>query len=275
LTVQFAPSTTGSRDATLKVGATTVTLHGTGTPGPVGPRATVSPAAADFGLKYDGPSTPPPKQAGVTSPVGFQVVTLTNTGSASLTVTGATVTGPDAAAFQVASPATCTGCLPPPVPCVGSTLAPGHACQLWVSFQPTAVGPATATLSFADNAPNPGTLTLSGTGSNDILAVNPNPADFGAVAVGGSTTTPTLTVTNISNGLAGIGAVLDATPDYQLVATTCPTATPNAKTPPTLPPGGSCTLTVQFAPSTTGSRDATLKVGATTVTLHGTGTLTI
>ncbi len=80
-----------------------------------------------------------------------QFVTVTSTGTAPLTVTGATVSG---AGFTLAGPGL-------PV-----TLNPGNAVTLQVKFGPQTAGAATGSLTITSNAPAGGTavVTLSGTG---------------------------------------------------------------------------------------------------------------
>jgi uncharacterized repeat protein (TIGR03803 family) len=72
-----------------------------------------------------------------------------NTGLANLALTSFAVSGP----FAI-SATTC-----------GATLAAGRACQVSITFSPTATGVSTGTLSVSDNAPGaPQTVNLSGTG---------------------------------------------------------------------------------------------------------------
>ena len=76
--------------------------------------------------------------------------TVTNTGNASLSITGITVSGPDAAAF--AKSTTC------------ATVAPSATCTISVTFTPTTAGAKTASLSIASNVTGSPTLVgLSGT----------------------------------------------------------------------------------------------------------------
>ena len=53
----------------------------------------------------------------------------------------------------------------------GSSVAPGAACTIGVTFTPSASGARTATLSVTDNANGEGrqTVSLSGTGSHDVI----------------------------------------------------------------------------------------------------------
>jgi hypothetical protein len=93
---------------------------------------------------------------GSTSPA--QTVTVSNPGSAAVSMNSVGVTGP----FSEGN-----NC--------GTTLAAGASCTVTLTFAPTASGTATATLTVNSSAPSsPLTVTLSGTGtsSNTNLALN-------------------------------------------------------------------------------------------------------
>jgi uncharacterized repeat protein (TIGR01451 family) len=108
---------------------------------PSTPQATLSPTALTF------PSTSP------TVAAAAQIVTLTNSGGAPLSITGITITGANASAFTQTS-------------ACGSTLASSANCSISVVFIPPATGTYTANLSVADNASgSPQTVILNGTGS--------------------------------------------------------------------------------------------------------------
>jgi chitodextrinase len=110
------------------------------------PAVLFSPAALDLGNQ----------------PIGVQSaavpVTLTNVGSATLNVTGLSITGVQAAEFGQTSN------------CVGA-IAPQGSCTISVTMTPAAAGLRSATLSVADNAPgNPHALPVSGTGVGFSIA---------------------------------------------------------------------------------------------------------
>jgi subtilase family serine protease len=87
-----------------------------------------------------------------------KAVTLTNTGSATLTISTIATSG-DFALATVTKTKKIT-------PCVnGGTVAAGASCEVKVTFTPTEAGARTGDLTFTDNAPNsPQTVALSGTG---------------------------------------------------------------------------------------------------------------
>lgn len=83
-----------------------------------------------------------------------QKVVLTDTGGASLRVSGLTFSGPDAGDFLVSSN-----------DCEGDELDPGVSCEVNVAFAPQAQGPRTAALDIETTDPNsPATVALTGTG---------------------------------------------------------------------------------------------------------------
>ena len=96
------------------------------------------------------------------SPVGIssaaQTVTLTNTGSQALSISGLTLGGTAPSDFaEVAD--TC-----------GSSVAGGAKCTIEATFTPAAASSYTATLSIKDNATgSPQTISLSGTGVHYIM----------------------------------------------------------------------------------------------------------
>jgi hypothetical protein len=153
-----------------------------------------------------------------------------------------------------------------------STLAPANSCTALVRFAPTATGSKTATLIFTDNAsPSTQSVTLSGTGgSAPTLALSASSLSFGSITsnsgnavqsvilTNSSTTTP-LNLTSIALSGAGIGF----------------TQLNNCG--PALPASSTCTLLVQFTPTSKGTQSATLTLtsnnpsATATVALSGTG----
>ena len=155
INVTFSPTATGSRSGTLTITSNaasspdTVTLTGTG----VAPAIAVSPGSLAFG----------------TVPIGTvstaQSVTVTNSGTSGLNVSGTTVSGP----FAIAADG-CSG---------GSAIAPGDSCQIGVQFAPASTGPASGTLTIKSDG-GTATVALSGSGSpsadlNVSIGAAPNP----------------------------------------------------------------------------------------------------
>jgi len=141
--VRFRPLGTGLKTASLRItdslpgSAPTVALSGTATPGPW-----LSPSVQT--LKFG--SVP----VGTTS--GSESVTLTNVGSADMTISAITVDGANAGDFTGLT----HDC---------ATVAPGESCSAGIAFRPTATGLRTANLTITDTAPrSPHHVGLSGTG---------------------------------------------------------------------------------------------------------------
>src|SRR5262249_49824374 len=91
-----------------------------------GTTVSLSTTSLDFGTQLIGTSSAP------------QVVTLTNTGAVSLTISSIAVSGADSEDFGQTN--TC-----------GSHLPPGASCTISVTFAPTQTGPRTASLTITDN----------------------------------------------------------------------------------------------------------------------------
>jgi hypothetical protein len=149
ISVIFTPSASGARTAALSIADNasgspqTVSLSGTGTSTTAA--VSLSPTSLAFGNQ--------PVQMTSSS----QTVTLTNTGTAALSITSLATTGANASDFAEVN--TC-----------GSPVAAGANCTIAVWFNPAAGGTRTAALSIADNASgSPQTVSLSGTGSHDVV----------------------------------------------------------------------------------------------------------
>ncbi len=235
--LRFVPSSRGPKTATF-VWATsgaaemgTVELEGLGLQPPTvgfGP----APAFPDQRIDAAGPA---------------RTVTVTNTGDLPLDVSDVSLTGPDAAAFELLSE-----------DCTATTIAPAATCDVTLRFAPAAAGARTAALRLAGNSPaGPSDLALSATGLTPPQ-VELGPAPSFPLQVPG-TTGPgrTVTVTNTGQAPLTVNAVSLTGPDagdFTLAAQTC-TAGPIAA-------GGSCEATIRFAPTGLGARAAALRVAS-------------
>ncbi|MGO8817909.1 MAG: beta strand repeat-containing protein [Terriglobia bacterium] len=107
-----------------------------------------------------------------------QVVTLSNTGNTSLTLSSLTFAGVDASDFTEAN--TC-----------GSSVAAGGTCTIAVMFTPAAAGSRSAALSINDNAgASPQSVSLSGSGIHDVMlswAASTTPGILGYYVYRGTT----------------------------------------------------------------------------------------
>jgi hypothetical protein len=158
--------------------------------------------------------------------------------------------------------------------CSGATLTLGMSCTVGVRFQPTQLGPQTATLVIpnGDSDESPITVTLSGTGLGSEVSVAPPALGFGAVAVGGTSGIQSISIHNSGAASLVLGAVTFVTGGAEFVTTsdTCSGQTIGS--------WQACAMGVQFAPAGPGPRAGVLEVATNdvdesvvSVTLAGTG----
>ena len=224
ITVAFKPTLNGTRTGSLFVSDNspgsphTVSLTGTG----VGPDAMLSAGTLNFS---DQP-------VGTTS--GPQIVTLTNDGSASMTIAGIQTIG----GF-----ADTTKC--------GASLAAGMNCTISVTFQPTATGVNSGALTISDNAPgSPQTVTLIGDavkGPAPVAYLSPTTLTFGPQPVSTTSLTQSITVTNTGNATLDITQYSNTGP-FTVGSTNCGTQ---------LAAGARCGTQISFAPTAAGPATGT------------------
>jgi hypothetical protein len=150
----------------------------------------------------------------------------------------------------------------------GSSLAAGATCTVNVTFRPTAQGTRTGTLTLASSAPGgPITVSLTGSGTNGVaLSANPGSLSFGARQAGSTSPAQTVSITNSGTSAATLSGVT-VTGDYAQTST-CGSS---------LAAGASCTVSVTFTPTASGSRPGSVRVASNdqnsplTVGLAGSG----
>jgi hypothetical protein len=240
ISVVFAPTSTGSLPAALTVDGQTVTLTGTGT---AAASFTVLPASLAFGNEQTGTAS------------AAQPVTVTNRGSAALSIVSITLVGVNAA--QYAQTNTC-----------GTSVPAGSACTISVVFAPTSAGSKPSTLSV--NA-GPGTITTVALSGQGVVPFTVLPASlaFGNVQTGTASAAQAVTVTNSGNAALPITSITLVGVNAAQYAQTNSCGT-------SVPLGSACTISVVFSPTATGSLPATLSVNAgpgtiARTTLSGTG----
>jgi hypothetical protein len=183
---------------------------------------------------------------------------VTNTGDLASGALSPSFTGAGASQFLVTS----TDC---------TTLAGGASCSVQAAFQPGATGAAAAALEVTASPGGAASATVNGTGLTPAsLALAPAPGsstNLGSVATDGFATA-VFTVTNTGGAASGVPVPsLAPATDFTVPSHTCTAPVPG---------GGSCSVTVRFAPASTGSKAATLTVeatpgGAPTASLTGVG----
>jgi hypothetical protein len=199
-----------------------------------------------------------------TSPVGTNsspgIVTLTNTGSSSLSIDNYTIAGANFGDFPFTS--NCS-----------AALAAGDSCTFSIHLHPTATGPLRAALVVSDSgADSPQRVILTGVGT--AASVSPTSLDFGSQLVGSTSGASLVTVTNpgaTAMHIWGTAIVGTNSGDFSHV-NSCPVP------PATLAGGANCTISVQFTPSAASARTASLMIShdgggsPSAVSLSGTGT---
>jgi hypothetical protein len=180
-----------------------------------------------------------------------QSITVTNSGTATLTVSSINVTGD----FTETDG------------CVGVTVAVGQSCTVQVTFLPTTVGARSGVLTIYGNvAGGQATASLSGIGvQGGAIVLTPLDLVFGQVPIGSSSTAQNITISNTvgANETLQMPAV---TGDFKISANTCGTS---------LAPQVSCTVAITFVPTSSGTRTGTFSItdstGTQTASLSGTG----
>ena len=161
--VTFKPTATGTR-----IGAVTITdnaypgTQNVGLTGTGGSTTTVtySPTSLTFSAQT----------VGTTS--AAQIVTLSNTGSATLSIASISANGDSSQTNNC-----------------GSSVATNASCTLNVAFSPTASGPRTGAIAVSDNADgSPHTVMLTGTGEDFFLTVPPGSSTAATISPGGTAT---------------------------------------------------------------------------------------
>jgi hypothetical protein len=202
-------------------------------------KPTLTPGSIDYGSQpYNTPST------------GL-LVTLKNTGAASMTVSAVGFTGANAGDF-VRGINTCTGV----------TLAPGDSCTVDnVRFVPQADGSRTASLTFTDDAPGAThSVALTGTGfgapatTAPVIAISPASLAFPDTTEGTVSALKTVTVTNNGNAPLVIGTTPVAGTDFAVNAASSTCAGTSVAA------GGTCTVDVRFNPAAAGAKTGTLTI---------------
>ncbi len=138
--------------------------------------------------------------------------------------------------------------------CTGTTLVPGQACLVAVTFTPTAMGRRSALLTISDNASNaPQVVKLRGRGKPAPLAVHPMALNLGKVALSSSSADGTITVVNPTPVTITISRVSSSDPAQFGVGGDCGGA---------LNPNSSCNINATFTPSGPGRQTATLSISS-------------
>jgi Abnormal spindle-like microcephaly-assoc'd, ASPM-SPD-2-Hydin/Beta-propeller repeat len=240
----FTPNTTGTFTAEVEFmdnsgggSPQAVILNGTGTG--AAPLLAIAPTLLSFGTQ----------PVGITS--GMQNVTLTNTGSSPLQLTGMTITGSNSTNFGFVL----KGANACPYP--SGTLAAGASCTISVDFAPQAAGPVSAILSISDNAAGtPQSVPLSGTGGTSGISLAPAILNFASQTVGASSAAQVVSVNNTGTTPVAMSISIAGNDPGDFAETDNCSQSPLAG-------GKSCVINVTFDPAQSGSRSAEVLIADT------------
>jgi hypothetical protein len=213
------------------------------TPTPVS-GVTLVPSSLTFGAQQVGTSSPP------------QNVTLTNTGSSTLTITSIV------ASTNFSQTNTC-----------GTSVGAGASCNISVTFKPATAGTLTGTITVSDSASgSPQTVALTGTGTAPAVTLSPSTVTFASQLL--HTTSPPQTVTLTNTGTATLTikqVVVTGTDPADFAQTnTCGSS---------VAAGASCTFSITFTPSASGLLSAGVSISDNAtgspqkITVQGQGTV--
>jgi hypothetical protein len=252
LRITFNPSAVHARSGTATVQSNApeavVSLDGTG----IQTSLSRSPSSLSFGDRDidDGPTA-------------AQDVTVTNSGTQSITLNNLAATSD----FAIVSGAgtNCTS---------STTLTEGQSCEVWVRFAPGTTGAKSGTLTISSNEVPDLTVALSGRGTQTELSRSPGTLAFGGQDVdAGRSATQTSVVTNSGSEPVSVSSVTLGGSDPgefvrpTIVGTDCTSST-------VLTAGQTCNVRIQFDPTTQGAKSAMVSVAsnAATITVDLTGT---
>jgi hypothetical protein len=198
-------------------------------PGGAAPLVNLSPLSLTFGAQN------------VDTASAAQTVTVTNTGTANLTISTVLIGGTNAGDFATSADT-----------CTGATVTPNSDCTVSVTFTPSATGTRSASLIFTDNASNsPQTLGLTGVGGTapPVAGVSPSSLTFSNQNLGTTSGSQSVTLSNSGNEALTITSIATSANFGQINNCTGSVAG-----------DGSCTIYVTFTPGAIGPLNGTLTI---------------
>jgi hypothetical protein len=248
VTIAFTPTATGTLSDSFSIPSSdpskatvTVNVSGTGAAVPTPAISVTDSVAPTTDLQV-------PFGTVIVSSSASQTVTVKNTGTANLVMGAVGSANPLAAPFTITADT-----------CSNQTIAPAATCTLTIAFAPTSTGTLSDSFSIPSNDPSKATVTVNVNGAGGTVPVpgitvtdsvaptNDLLVPYGTVSAG-SSATKTVTITNSGNAALVIGAVGStdslAAP-FTMANDTCSNQT--------IAPAATCTLTIAFAPTLTGT----------------------
>ena len=242
LDYEYSPQQTGAAAKTLspasQFNSVDIMLGGNGVAGLL----EVSPASIDFG------------DVDVGDDSAAQAVTLSNAGDAALDLTS--LPAPMAPFGRVGGDCS-----------MGATLAPAASCTVQYQFSPQSTGAAGQALTFSSQF-NTAALEVDGNGVMGVLEAAPASVDFGGVAVGDSSVTETVTLSNDGDGGLELTSVPAPGGPFARSGGDCSVGL-------AMGPGEMCSIDYVFEPQAIGAASASATIGSDTnsvdLTLTGLG----
>ena len=249
LTANFKPASAGNVSGSISIVSNAsatpmaISLSGAGQSSNQGsPVIAATPTSINFGNVVVGNLT-------------SELLTVSNTGTANLTISSLTQSGTGFTWSGLSVPA---------------TLTPGQSANLSIDFDPATTGSQSGSISLASNAagsPLVVSLTGTGTAATHQLSANPTSLNFGNVAVGASSTLD-VALTNTGNSNITISTVPVTGPGFSVSGGAGVTLTPSQST----------NISVTLKPTVTGSASGNVSVTSNAqnsplvIPLTGTGT---
>jgi subtilase family serine protease len=229
INITFIPTAAGTRSASVNIvdnaGTQSISLNGTGVA--AGPAVQLTPMSLSFGVQ----------PVGVAS--STRTINVVNTGGAVLSISSISITGTNRTDFTQTN--TC-----------GTSVGAGGTCTISIRFKPAAAGARSAAITLQDGVGTQ-TVPLDGIGQAP-LSFSPTSIAFGNQALGSTSTTRIVTLTNNTGVLVSFSSIAVTganAADFVQLSTTCGQ---------TLALTSSCTVTLAFAPVATGTRTAALTI---------------
>jgi Beta-propeller repeat len=226
--VVFEPAAAGIRKANLQLSNSAenapfiVSLLGYGSP------VVFAPSILAFGAQSPGTTSAP------------QTLSITNSGSAPLTIGSLTPGGNDPQNFALQSDG-----------CTGATLAANTSCSITIAFSAPATGQFSSTLSANDTASDsPQSVSITGIGTGPALFFSNYFLSFAPQTVGTTSPPQSVTVTNSGTAPLLITGITSTLSDFS--------QTNNCTSP--VVAGGTCTIEVIFTPAAVGARSGSIQV---------------
>src|ERR1019366_4153555 len=171
-------------------------------------------------------------------------MTLSNPGTAALTITSISVTGANPSSFGQSN-----NC--------GTSLAIGATCTITVTFTPASAAALSAAISVADSATgSPQSAAITGSGTAPLIpqaVLSPNPLAFPSTTINTSATPLPMTLSNPGNTALTITSISATGANASSFGQTnnCGAS---------LAAGATCTITVSFTPASAASFTAAISV---------------